>query len=114
MLIKATLEGRDDQLSEQIDRLKLEINTKRAEREKANAQTEVAQSVVARNIRLNDRKPGMVAVEDVAKGEWEMKTASAQVAIVEAEIAEVNLRVQQLDRRRTRIKQVIKLAERGK
>jgi RNA polymerase sigma factor (sigma-70 family) len=111
LLLKAMLEGRDDELSEEIDRLKLEINTKRAEREKASAQNEVALSVVGRNQRLNERKAGTISAEYVAKGEWEMKTASAQVAIVEAEIAEVNLRVQQLERRRTRIKQVIKLAE---
>ena len=54
----------------------------------------------------------MVSAEDVAKAEWEMKVASAQVAIVDAEIAEIELRVQQLERRRTRIKQIIKLAER--
>jgi RNA polymerase sigma factor (sigma-70 family) len=111
LLIEAKLAGLDDELSDEIDRLKLGINTKRAELVKASATTEVAQSVVARNIRMNDRKPGMISAEYVAKGEWEMKTASAQVAIVEAEIAEINLRVQQLERRRTRIKQVIKLAE---
>jgi hypothetical protein len=108
-IIKAMLEGRDDELSDEIDRAKLEINTKKAEREKATAQTEVALTVVARNTRLNERKAGMVSAEDVAKGEWEMKTASAQVAIIEAEIAEKNLRVQQLERRRARIRQIIKL-----
>jgi hypothetical protein len=108
-IIKAILEGRDDEISDEIDRVKLEINTKKAEREKATAQTEVARSVVARNTRLNERKAGMVSAEDVAKGEWEMKTASAQVAIIEAEIAEKNLRVQQLERRRARIRQIIKL-----
>jgi RNA polymerase sigma factor (sigma-70 family) len=108
-IIKAILEGRDDELSDEIDRAKLEINTKKAEREKATAQTEVARTVVARNTRLNERKAGMVSAEDVSKGEWEMKTASAQVAIIEAEIAEKNLRVQQLERRRARIRQIIKL-----
>jgi RNA polymerase sigma factor (sigma-70 family) len=114
LLIKAMLEGRFDELSDEIDRLKLEIKTKRAQREKSIAQSEVGLSVVARNTRLNDRKPGMVSAEDVAKGEWEMKAASAQVAIVEAEIAEIELRVQQLERRRGRIRQIIKLAEPAK
>ena len=46
---------------DELDRLKLEIARKEAEREKAEAQKEVASSaIVARNSRLNDRKPGMV------------------------------------------------------
>jgi RNA polymerase sigma factor (sigma-70 family) len=110
-LMMAMLEGLDDDLTDDIDRLKLEIETKRAEREKANAQTEVAMSVVARNTRLNDRKQGMISAEDVAKGQWEMKTSSAQIAIVDAEIAEIHLRVQQLERRRTRVREVIKTAK---
>jgi len=47
--------------------------------EKAAAQKEVAVSVVARNVRLNDRKPGMASAEDVAKAEGELKVAVAQV-----------------------------------
>jgi hypothetical protein len=110
LLIKAMLEGRDEELADEIERLKLEIRTKQAVREKAIAQTEVAASVVARNTRLNERKAGMVSSEDTARGEWEMKLASAQVATVDAEIAEVELRVRQLARRRTRIGEIIKLA----
>ncbi len=109
-LIKAMLQGRDDELADEIDRLKLEIKTRTAAREKTTAQTEVARSVVARNSRLNKRKADIVSAEDVAKAEWEMRLASAQGAMVDAEIAEVELRVQQLERRRTRIKQIIKLA----
>ena len=45
--------------------------------EKAEAQEEVAASVVARNSRLNERKPGMVSAEDVAKDEGEFKAATA-------------------------------------
>ena len=110
LVVKARLEGLDDELSDEIDRAKLEIATKGKEREKANALTEVASSVVARNTRLNTRKTGMVSEEDVAKAEWEMKAAAAQFAMVEAEIAEIELRVRQLERRRTRIKQIIKPA----
>jgi RND family efflux transporter MFP subunit len=46
--------------------------------EKAQAQKEVAVSVVARNKRLNERKPGMVSAEDVAKAEGELNVAEAQ------------------------------------
>ena len=40
----------------------------------------------------------MVAEEDVAKGEWEIKIGLAEVAIAEAQIAESDLRVLQKDR----------------
>lgn len=47
--------------------------------EKARAQKDVALSVVARNVRLNDRQPGMVSAEDVAKAEGDLKVAEAQI-----------------------------------
>ena len=50
-----------------------------APREKAMAQEEVAASVCARNKRLNERKPGMVSAEDVAKAEGELKVATAMI-----------------------------------
>src|SRR5271166_6336407 len=46
--------------------------------EKGKATVEVAASRVARDKRLNDRKPGMVSAEDVAKDEGELKVADAQ------------------------------------
>ena len=60
-----------------------------APKQKAEAQEEVAVSVVARNQRLNERKPGMVSAEDVAKAEGELKVASAMIkeAIENQEIA---------------------------
>jgi hypothetical protein len=61
--------------------------------EKAEAQKEVAASVVARNLRLNERKPGMVSAEDVAKAEGEYKVGVAQVheAKENREIAQADL-----------------------
>ena len=64
-----------------------ELNARKAElqalaegpKEKAMAQEEVAASVVARNKRLNDRKPGMVSEEDVAKAIGEFKVATAMI-----------------------------------
>jgi RND family efflux transporter MFP subunit len=47
--------------------------------EKAQAQEEVAASVVARNRRLIAIKPGMVSAEDIAKAEGEMKAATATI-----------------------------------
>jgi RND family efflux transporter MFP subunit len=60
---------------------------------KAEAQKDVAISVCARNTRLNDRLPGTVSAEDVAKNEGELKVAVASIqeakeniAIAEAEL----------------------------
>ncbi len=61
--------------------------------EKGKAAKEVALSIVARNTRLNERKPGMVSAEEVAKAEGELKVAVAQIheaeeqkAVAEAEL----------------------------
>jgi len=62
--------------------------------EKGKAQADVAASVCARNKRLNDRSPGMVSAEEVAKAEGEFKVAVAmtneakeQVAVNKADLA---------------------------
>ncbi len=101
------LDGFDEDIADEIARLKLEMRRKNAERQKAEAQQEVAQTVTARNKRLNERKPEMVAEEDVAKAEGELKVAVAEIGIVNAEIAQVGLRIQQLQRRQDRIKKII-------
>ncbi len=62
--------------------------------QKAGAQKEVALSVVARNKRLNERLPGHVSDEEVAKAEGELKVAVASLleatenqSIAKAELA---------------------------
>ena len=69
--------------------------------EKAEAQKEVAISVVARNKRLEERKPGMVSAEEIAKAEGELEVAEAQLheAKENQEIAkaELDLAQQTLD-----------------
>jgi len=61
--------------------------------EKAKAQKKVAISVVARNKRLEDRKPGMVSAEEIAKAEGELEVAEAQLheAVENQEIAQAEL-----------------------
>ena len=65
--------------------------------EKSKAQKEVAASVVARNVRLNERKAGMVSAEDAAKAEGELKVAVAQVLEAKENIgiAEADLKLAQ-------------------
>lgn len=55
--------------------------------EKAKAQFDVAASIVARNKRLNERKPGMVSAEEVAKAEGELKVADAMIKEATEQIA---------------------------
>ncbi|APW59358.1 efflux RND transporter periplasmic adaptor subunit [Paludisphaera borealis] len=68
--------------------------------EKGQAAWEVALTVVARNKRLNERKPGMVSQEDVAKAEGELKVAVAQINEAKEQVAinkaELNLAKQML------------------
>jgi RND family efflux transporter MFP subunit len=62
--------------------------------EKGKASFGVALAIVAINKRLNERKPGMVSAEEVAKAEGELKVADAQIkeatenqAVAKAELA---------------------------
>jgi len=114
LLVAARLEGLDDDATDELTLLQLEIQRKTAEGDRAAAQKEVAFSVFARNRQLNERKPGMVDDLSVAKAEAELKISSVDMRIKRVEIQEVELRVGRIQRRRDRIKQVIKLAERAK
>jgi RND family efflux transporter MFP subunit len=59
---------------------KTELQAKQtAPAEKAQAQKKVALSVVARNKRLEEKKPGLVSAEDIAKAEGELEVADAQL-----------------------------------
>jgi RNA polymerase sigma factor (sigma-70 family) len=101
------LEGWDEELADEAERLIVEAARKKAEVQVAEAQIQVAEVVVARNKRLNERKPGMVSQEEVAKGEAEYRRAAACLTLSKAELQEVNLKADQLHRRRGLIQQVI-------
>ena len=82
LLVKAMLEGLDDELADDLARLNLEVKKKKAELDQAIAQMEVAKSVVARNQRLNERKAGMVATTSLwprARGRLRACEAHAEV-----------------------------------
>ncbi len=111
---RAILEGVLDDLAEVIARLKLEMRRKLAELEKANAMSQVATTMVARNTRLNERKPGMVSSEDVAKANAELKVADAAIEVKKVEIEEGSLQLRQLERGSDRISKLIELANSAK
>jgi RNA polymerase sigma factor (sigma-70 family) len=108
--IKATLEGLAEDLSDEIDRLKLELIKNDAEIERAKAQEFVSAVLVARNKPLNEHKAGAVSDEEVATAEAQYRISGGQRAIVRAERAEIELRIQQLQKRVGRIKEVLKKA----
>ncbi len=106
-LVLARLQGMDDDLAEEIDRLRLEIRRKKAELDQANAQTAVVQSLVSRNQRLNTRKPGMVAAEDVTHAEAEFRAAQAGAVVKEVELQEAELQLGQFEHRRAGIARIL-------
>lgn len=111
VLIAAKMEGIAEDLSDEIDRLRLELTKKDAELDRALAQKQIKAVLVARNKRLNERKKGMVSEEEFTTAEAEHNVCLAQISIVQAEKAEVALRIRQLEKRIGRIKEVIRLVD---
>ncbi len=109
----ATLEGMNDDYAEESDQLKLEIRRKKAELDQAIAQKKAALALVARNVRVNDRKAGMIAEEDVAKAESELGAAESHIQVKQVELEESELRHRQIVRRRERIGQILESARRA-
>ncbi len=66
--------------------------------------------MVARNNRLNERKTGMIAEEDIAKGLAELKAAVAQMQVKEVELQETKLHRAHVEQRRGRIQKIVKWA----
>jgi hypothetical protein len=106
-LTLATLQGMDDDFADELARLELVIKKKTAELDQALAQKEVALSVVARNERINHRKPGMISSEDVANAEAQLHVAEAHMRVKAVEQEEPKLQHQHVERWRGRIRQIL-------
>ena len=105
--ILASLRGMDDDFGDELDQCKLAVRRKKAELDEAVAQSEVANSVVARNTRLNERQPGVVGAEDVAQGEHGLEAARARVLIKKIDVEDAELRCRKLERWRARVHEII-------
>ena len=103
----AQLRGMDDDFADQLEACRLDVRRKTAEVDEAVAQTEIAKSLVARNSRLNQRQPGMVAAEDVTQAEAALHAARAHVRVKQIDLEEAELQCRKLERWRTRIKQIL-------
>jgi RNA polymerase sigma factor (sigma-70 family) len=110
---KAGIEDLDDELADEIERAKLAVEKQKAELDEAEAQTTVAAAVCERNARLNQRKPGMVDATEVTKANAEMQRARAHARFKQVELAEAELRLGQQQRRRGRVKQILKMLPDG-
>ncbi len=91
LLAAAVLEGLDDDLADELDRLRLETKKKLAELHQAEAQKDVAAIVVARNTRLKQK--AVISEDDVAKADAELRIAEAQIESKRVEIEELALQV---------------------
>jgi RNA polymerase sigma factor (sigma-70 family) len=109
-VIMARVQAFDREAQEELERLRLERLRKSAMLEKAQAEVEVAAAVVARNDYLNKRKPDMVAADEVTKARAQLKVANAASKIAEVDVAEVDLRIDQLKRKAKGIQDVIQRA----
>jgi hypothetical protein len=103
----ARLRGLDEDFASELEACKLVVKKKQAELDEAMAQKEVAMALVARNHRLNERTPGMVAAEDVAQAEAQLRSGAAHVRVKAVEVEEAELQCRKLERWRERTQQII-------
>jgi RNA polymerase sigma factor (sigma-70 family) len=106
-LLVGRLKGLIDDLSDEIERSSVELLRKQEEIRVAEAREAATAAVVKRNARLNERKPGMVAPEEVAKAEAETHMNAAQITVKGREVSEVELRIKQLQKRRAMLAQTL-------
>ncbi len=100
----ARLEGMGEDYADEIERLKVEIHKKQAELKLAEGEHQAAAANVSIQTRLNQRKPGMIAQEDLIKGEAESASTSARVQVRRAELQDTEIRMNQINRRIETIK----------
>ncbi|SIO31263.1 RNA polymerase sigma factor, sigma-70 family [Singulisphaera sp. GP187] len=87
-----------EQLRNEIDLLEAQLAKQRGEVAKAEGQRKLALAHVATNARLNERNPGMVSKEEVARAEAGVDVALAQCLIATAEAREAELPLVQANR----------------
>ncbi len=109
--VLASLRGLDDDFADELELAKLVVKKKKAELDEASALKDVATSVTARNGRLNQRQPGMVAAEDVARAEAEVRSAAAHERVKAVDLEESELQCRKLERWRGRIEKVLEITK---
>jgi hypothetical protein len=110
--VVARLEAIDDDDADELSLLRLERKRKSAELDRTLAQKNLSTTALARARQLNEQRT--IGESALAKAEADALTSSSELEIKQIEIAEVELRIDRLQKRRTRIKEILKHAERAK
>jgi chromosome segregation ATPase len=104
-LLIARLEGMDEDLGDELDRLRIEHVKQQAQLKGAEAKRSKTAEAVGQTKSLKERK--MVSQAELSSVEAEDMAALAQVDVQRSEIQDVQLRIQQVNRRREMIKRDI-------
>ncbi|MDB5353489.1 MAG: antirepressor regulating drug resistance protein [Planctomycetota bacterium] len=95
------------QASEEVEILKTQVQTKRAEVAKARAQRNPVLADLARLDRLSKSSPGLVSREERDKAVAELGIADAQIAVAQAEVGEYELKLKQAMERAERLARIV-------
>lgn len=106
-LLLGRLEGWEEEMTEELERLKIERAWKEAELKVAEARHEGTSAVVARTTRVNNRLKGVAAAEDVSVANAENAAALGNVQAKEAETKEVALRINHVVKKLGQLKEAI-------
>jgi hypothetical protein len=107
--LAANLGDLEDDLTDECDRLKLEIKRKSAELNQCLSRREMAGRTAA--LTRDTFKQGRVGTNEVIKAEGDLREAEAEIQVRKVAVEEVTLRLAQLERRIDRIKKVRTLAD---
>ncbi len=114
LTVAGRVSAASDQAADELERSLIEHRRKKAMLDKARAEEQVATSAWARDQELNQRKPGIIAPQEVAKHVGEYKVAAASTQIAKADVDDVELRIRQWSRRCDHLAEAAKLAERAR
>ena len=110
-ILEGRVSGRIEDLEDELEQLKARLVTKRGELKRASAVEELSKAVLARNTRLQTRTPGAVSNEEMIKAESEGRQATAECEVKEAGITEVEVLINQTERKIARYRPLLKPSE---
>lgn len=111
LVVLASLRGIAEDLEEEIAINKDRTMSCQYRIDVAKASMEAALAVVARNTRLNQRKPGMIAQEDFLKDEAEFKVAESRAKALMSEFDALRSRQNALSAKLAAVKKIIELGK---
>ena len=106
----AKLRGLHEDFALELEGCKLAVKKKQAELDEAIAEKEFAMALVARNERLNQKKTGMVAAEDVAQARSKLQSGDAHVRVKRVDLEEAELQCRKVERWRESVGKIIETA----